>query len=269
MTDQNNLHLLWAQNGELDSAGYNAKFLQGWVAEAPSHQIHNSYQRAISENLLHFAERSGFNWNEFIPYVNEAEAYSTAANAWYTLLPGFTSTNEEPSVTPLRWRVGRAGNTAGSVNVSFLVADATSDNHAVNRSYGDIRYALRAGSASQRFRVDAPVTGATGDDYALPRSTLDTRYAAIKQSSWGLVVNTNGTNSRPAGWGVVSSGTGLWDITHPDLGTDRAICYNADTASDGYHFNTTNKIATGFRVEIRRNGVLSNVRFNCIVSGTN
>lgn len=92
---------------------------------------------------------------------------------------------------------------AGLSTQTFDVANATAGTHAVNRSYGDTRYAQLAGVNTQVFNVAA----ATAGDHAVNRTTADGRYGQLATTNTWALQQTFSTQPKAPAYGFTIGGS--------------------------------------------------------------
>tara|TARA_R110000851_G_scaffold244874_2_gene397627 strand:- start:12741 stop:13697 length:957 start_codon:yes stop_codon:yes gene_type:complete len=118
MTDQINLHLVWANTGGTAPVG-DAKYVGGWVAEIPTYQNFNYMVQGLDKNILHLAEVGYFTWQSQITYVAGVQVISPLGDK-FTARAASTGTDPDTDSTNSTWVHGWL---VGSDIASLLESD--------------------------------------------------------------------------------------------------------------------------------------------------
>jgi len=123
MTTKPNDLRIWASAGSATDPG-NAKYQQGWVIEAPSHEVMNFIQQQITQMLLHVNERGIASWDSVTAYTVGSIVIGADNIAYKCLVD---STNDEPSISPTEWELLVPTSSGGTTVVDNLVSTATDE----------------------------------------------------------------------------------------------------------------------------------------------
>ena len=94
MTDQQSLPNIWASDNSGVEVVDAAKYSSGWVAEIPTYQNFNYVLQTTTKNILAFAEKNVYQWENSINYSTGSKASDTDGHTYYAFQPSY---NMDPS----------------------------------------------------------------------------------------------------------------------------------------------------------------------------
>ena len=94
MTDQQSLPSIWASDNSGVEVVDAAKYSSGWVAEIPTYQNFNYVLQTTTKNILAYAEKNTYTWENSIYYSIGAKATDTDGITYYAFQDTY---NEDPS----------------------------------------------------------------------------------------------------------------------------------------------------------------------------
>ena len=198
MTDQQSLPSVWASDGSGVEVVDAAKYSSGWVAEIPTYQNFNYVLQTTTKNILAYAERNSYQWEDSINYSIGAKVTDNDTHTYYAFQDSY---NSDPSVDVAGPK--NSWKRAPNFGETPTITDRDTGLHLNNV---DTNTTAAWSQQSQTVTAFRP-------SVALVTTTATDNHVIMNDAGFLSTLNT-GTTSVPDGRSATGNAEGLYRIYH-------------------------------------------------------
>ena len=228
MTDQQSLPDVWASDDSGVEPIDSAKYSSGWIAEIPTYQNFNYVLQTTTKNILAYAEKNTYTWENSINYSIGAKVLDDDSKTYFAFQPSY---NVDPSVDAAgpknAWK--RAPNYGNN-------PDITDKNTGLHLNNVDTNATVAWSQQSQTITAYRPAI-------SLVTTGASDNHVIMNDAGYLSTLNT-GNSSVPDGRSAVGNAQGVYRIYHegypPPAGVNEAP---QDNIVYGRQFKTTDSKA--------------------------